>query len=84
MESKTEIVDNKQKLTSILFIPRIFKLLVMLFLIRLFGRRDILKNTRKRIIKKKRLQVEDTKETNITEGLVYFQKQILLGLTYHS
>lgn len=35
-------------------------------------------------MKKKRLQSEDKKETNVTEGLVYFQKQILLGLTDHN
>ena len=37
------MLDNKQQLTSILFIPKIFKLLVISFLIKLFARKDIFK-----------------------------------------
>ena len=40
-ESKAEILDNKQQLACILFIPKMFKLLVILFLIKLFARKDI-------------------------------------------
>ena len=41
LESNAETLDNKQSLTSILFIPKMFKLLVILFLIKLFARKDI-------------------------------------------
>ena len=51
MEIKAKILDNKQELTSILFIPRMFKLVVILFLIKLFTRKNIFK-----YIKKKHLQ----------------------------
>ena len=43
LESKAKILDNKQKLTSILFIPVMFMFLVILFLIKLFAQKDIFK-----------------------------------------
>ena len=44
LESKAEILDTKQSLISILFIPNMFKLLVRLFLIKIFARKHIFKH----------------------------------------
>ena len=44
MESKAEILDNKQKLTAISFIPGMFKFLAIFLLIKLFARKCISKH----------------------------------------
>ena len=44
LESKAEILDNKQKLTAISFIPGMFKFLAIFLLIKLFARKYISKH----------------------------------------
>ena len=44
LESKAEILDNKQKLTSVSFIPGMFKFLAIFLLIKLFSRKYISKH----------------------------------------
>ena len=48
MENKAEILDGTQKLTSIFFIPKKIKLLVILFLINLFAQKVIFKHIKKK------------------------------------
>ena len=48
MENKAEILDATQKLTSIFFIPKKIKLLVILFLINLFAQKVIFKHIKKK------------------------------------